>query len=247
MKERVEKVRSYATVMADKYLFARQKLAIMEPLLSEEITKLFDKSYGAHAHDALALTLVLDLVRDICAFTLDNDERAASLVNIWGLISDRDLRTALRAVATRHRGSNSIWAKGLTPEERLTWLAEIEAEDAQQKGKAFDEVYARAEMGVPDISMSDLAANFKTARDKALAHYEMRLEHDAYVLFDLGKVGLKWGSPREFLDRMERVLWDVVLIATWGDYDQEGFENAHRLYAADFWARLQGKPPVNDL
>ena len=43
MKERVENVKVYATAMADKYLFARQKLAIMEPLLGEDITKLFDK------------------------------------------------------------------------------------------------------------------------------------------------------------------------------------------------------------
>lgn len=43
MKERVEKVKVYATAMADKYLFARQKLATMEPLLGKDITTLFDK------------------------------------------------------------------------------------------------------------------------------------------------------------------------------------------------------------
>lgn len=36
-------VNAYATATADKYLFARQKLATMEPLLGEDITKLFDK------------------------------------------------------------------------------------------------------------------------------------------------------------------------------------------------------------
>jgi hypothetical protein len=134
----------------------------------------------------------------------------------------------------------------LTPEERAAWKAEIEAEDAQGNGSAFDEAYARAEKCVPDICKSDMAAIFKTARDKALAHYEMRAGQDGYALFDLGSIGLKWGSPREFLDRLDRVVWDVVLIATWGSYDEEGFERAHRLFAADFWARLQGKPAIND-
>jgi len=244
MKERVEKVKAYATVMADKYLFARQKLAILEPLTSEEITKLFDRSYGAHAHNALALTLILDIVRDICAFTLDKDERSASLVNIWRLLGDAHLRTALKDVATSHRGSHSVWSKGLTPEERAAWKAEIEAEDAHGKSIAFDEAYARVERCVPDIAESEMAAIFKIARDKALAHYEMRAGRGGYELFDLGSIGLKWGSPREFLDRLDRVVWDVVLVATWGSYDEEGFEKSHRLFAADFWARLQGKPPI---
>lgn len=246
MKEPIEKVKAYATALADKYLFARQKLAIMEPLLSEEITKLLGKSYAAHAHDALAVTLILDLVRDICAFTLDTDGRAASLVNIWRLVSHADVRSALRAVAAKPDARNAIWAKGLTAQEKSAWLSGIEKEDIERNGAAFDEAFARAEKAIAEIVHLDLAETFKTVRDKALAHYEMRPGRDGYELFDLGKAGVKWGSPREFLDRLDRVVWDVVLIATWGSYDEEGFEKAHRLYAADFWARLQGKPPVRE-
>jgi hypothetical protein len=247
MIERIDKVKAYATAMADKYLFARQKLAIMEPLLKEDVTKLFDKSYGAHAHDALALTLILDLIRDICAFTLDTGERAASLVNIWRLITNDDLRSALRAVAAKPHVRNAIWAQDLTAEEKSAWLSEIESEDIERNGKAFDDAFARAAEGVVELANSSLADSFKTVRDKALAHYEMRPGRDGYELFDLDKAGVRWGSPREFLDRLDRVVWDVVLVATWDSYDKEGFDKAHRLYAADFWARLQGRSPVQDV
>lgn len=51
----------------------------------------------------------------------------------------------------------------------------------------------------------------------------------------------EWGSPKEFLAPIDPVAWDVVLVATWGSYDAEGFEEMHRQYADDFWARIQGK------
>lgn len=89
-------VSAYATVMADRYLSARQKLAIMEPFVGGDIPKLFGKSYGAHAQEALALTMILDLIRDICAFVLDKDHRAPSLVNIWRLMQDKHLHAPAR-------------------------------------------------------------------------------------------------------------------------------------------------------
>lgn len=54
MKDRIDKVAKYATVMADRYLWSRQKLAIMELLVSGEIAKRVDDSYGAHAYETLS-------------------------------------------------------------------------------------------------------------------------------------------------------------------------------------------------
>jgi hypothetical protein len=50
LKIRLAKASAYATALADRYLSARQKLAIMERLQADEIAKLFDNSYGAHAY-----------------------------------------------------------------------------------------------------------------------------------------------------------------------------------------------------
>src|SRR5689334_9253966 len=97
---RAAKINAFATVMANRFLSARQKLAIQEPLLDGEIPAVLDNSYGAHAHRALCMTLQLDLMRDIWAFTLDFDERSPSLRNTWRLIQDDQARSALRAVAT---------------------------------------------------------------------------------------------------------------------------------------------------
>jgi hypothetical protein len=240
MEQRIRKVAAYATTMADRYLSARQKLAIFDELTSPEISKLVDRSYGAHAHNALALTLYIDLVRDICAFVLDDADRAASLVNVWRLIQADDLSAALRDRAAQP-DNHSLNARGLSSAEREAWLQELRAEDVQRKGASFDEAYARVAEGMPKIIGSELSGIFKTVRDKAIAHYEMRGGNNGPRMFDPSDVNLTWGSVKTFVDQFDNVLWDVVLLATWGSYDEEGFEKTHHLYAADLFARLQGK------
>lgn len=248
IKERVAKASAYATAMANRYLSARQKLAIMEPLVSDEMSKRFDKSYGAHAYRTLTLTLILDLLRDIWAFTLDSDERAPSLRNIWRLVENKELHAALRAIAaTPRKGETTFSGDEWSEEEKAQWRARWDAEDIEKQEKAFDDAFKRASAGVPELINSELAGKLDTARKKAIAHYDMRATKDGPQLYPLVDIGLKWSDPKSFLNQLEKILWDVVLLATWGSYDVDGFERTSRLYAADFWARLQGKPPVDQI
>ncbi len=77
LEARIVKVAGYATAMVDQYLTARQKLAILEGLIADDVAKLFENSYGAHAYQSLRLTLILDLIRDAWAFAIDADEPPA--------------------------------------------------------------------------------------------------------------------------------------------------------------------------
>jgi hypothetical protein len=247
LEARTSKVGAYATAMVDRYLTARQKIAILEPLLSQGISKRFDNSYGAHAYRTLALTLNLDLIRDIWAFALDSDERAASLRNVWRQIENQELRAALRVRAAKPYKTETTFGEGWSEEEKARWRAKWDADDVEKQGKAFDDAFTRATAAVPELIRSDLADKLDLARKKAVAHYDMKATKDGPKPYPLTDIGLKWNDPKHFLDRMNKVLWDVVLIATWGSYDVDGFEETSRLYAADFWARLQGKPPVNHI
>jgi len=64
-------------------------------------------------------------------------------------------------------------------------------------------------------------------------------------LFKPDQVGLTSASPKDFFTIGDPVIWDVVSVARSGTYDVEGSDRMAHLYAADFWARLQGKPPVD--
>lgn len=245
MEERLNKVAGYATVLADRYLSARLKLAILDGLLDGTIAKRVDNSYGAHAYNALSLTLLLDLVRDLCVLALDENERAPSIVNVWQLMLSQELRDALRDKAARPHHRETVHAENVPPALLTAVQDRFRCEDIQRKQQSFDETYARAAANIKTILKSDIAKSFKTARDKVIAHYEMRGGKAGPVLYDVRETGLTWGSPREFTNLIERTIWDLVLLATWGSYDEGGFEEMHRRYANDFWARVQGIAPAN--
>ncbi len=247
MKERIDKVAKFATVMEDRYLWARQKLAIMELLVSGDIAQKVDDSYGAHAYETLSLTLVIDLLRDVFAFALDSDERAPSLANVWKLMNAEDLRTALRDVAAQPVIPPMTFGDGFTQQQQVTLSKSLEIEDAGTRRRDFDQAFSDAEKGVTQILNSDLAQKISRARKKAIAHYDMRLGKSGPELFKLSDAGLTWGSPREFLDMLDPVLLDVVRLAAGRIYDVEGYDRRDRLYAADFWARLQGNAPVDHI
>ncbi len=94
---------------------------------------------------------------------------------------------------------------------------------------------------------SELTVALARARKKAIAHYDMVATKDGPKLHRLADIGLKWGDAKVFLNELDPIVWDLALLATWGSYAKDEFERIARLYAADFWARLRGKPPVDDV
>lgn len=216
---RVDKVRLYASTMADRYLEARFKLEILEPMKAPEFTALMDGTYGGHAYNMLSLTLLLDLVRECCAFVLDRHDRAPSLANIWAQISEEDLRKALREAAG-HKA--------------------FDDRDRAERQIEFDSVFDKLRTGIPRILDSEISDNFLKARNKGIAHYDMQGTKDGPKMFDLSAAKLTWGAPREFLDGAAESIWGAVLVATWGSYDIDGFNTTHKTYAEDFWARVRG-------
>jgi hypothetical protein len=243
-----KKAADYAAALATKFLAARQKAAILEPMLSRELGGIFDNSYGAHAFIALRQTLTLDLVRDAWAFSLDADTRSPSLQNIWAMIQKPAVRSRLRAKAITPYGTKDSLDEGdWTEEEKEIWRDLWSARDIETQGKSFDDAFTRVEADLPAILSSDRAKRISQARKKTIAHYDMRASEAGAELFPLSEIGLKMNDAAKFMDETEPFIWDVVLLATWGSYDAAGFENRSRLYAADFWARLQGKPPVTEV
>ncbi|HEX3757046.1 MAG TPA: hypothetical protein VHV26_18400 [Rhizomicrobium sp.] len=246
--ERVRKVSAYASAMVSKYLSARQKLAILEPLLGDDIARVFDNSYGAHAFKTLRLTLTLDLIRDIWAFTMDSGSRAPSLKNIWSLIETKELSAALRDTAIQpYDARDSLSEDEWTPEEIAHWRDLWSAKDKMNQGASFDRSFEKVSAVLPKFFASERATRVELARKKTIAHYDMKITKEGPKLHPLSEIGLKWDDPRLLLEELDPILWDVVLIATWGSYDREGYEYRNRLYAADFWARLQRKPPIYDI
>lgn len=156
-----------------------------------------------------------------------------------------DLRTALREVAGEPVIPPMTFGEGFTHQQQVSFRKSLEIEHTETRSRDFDQAFSDAAIGVAKILESDLAQKISRARKKAIAHYDMRRGESGPELFKLSDAGLTWGSPRELLDMLRPVLLDVVRLAAGRIYDVEGYDRRDRLYAADFWARLHGKPPVD--
>lgn len=247
---RRQKLQAYAKQLPDRYFQCDQKLAIFDLFTRPEICALFGDSYGAHGHNALTLTLMLDIVRDIYAFVLDRDGRTASLFNVFTMLGDPEVQEAAcedfsKPYATHLMGN---FYDEMTADQRAQALAQIEAVDRSEKRASFQEIIADVRLQLPALLESDVAKKVSTARSKAIAHYQMRgCLASAPELFRLADVGLAYGDARRFLKEIEAPLLDVVLVSTGASYTAEEFRKRSRLYAADFLARLRGLPPVIDV
>jgi hypothetical protein len=164
------------------------------------------------------------------------------------MIQKPAVRSQLRAKAITTYGTKDSLDEGdWTEEEKEIWRELWSAHDIETQGDTFDTTYDRVERGLPAILASDRAQRISKARKKTIAHYDMRASEAGAELFPLSEIGLKMNDAAKFMDETEPFIWDVAVLATWGSYDAAGFENRSRLYAADFWARLQGKPPVTEV
>lgn len=251
MQERVEKIVAYAKAMADLYLSANQKLAILDPLLGKGFSEPLDSTHGAHAYNALTLSLLLDVVRDSHAFVLDRDSRAPSLENIWLIMNEAALKRALREVWSRPPAPGTFHDGGqvLSGERKRKAEDEYYVRERREREARFDGLWTEVEADLPKVLGSPLARRIRDARNKSVAHYEMRSAGGALKVFQPADAGLTWGDPSAFMDQVEPVLFNVVLLATNGSYDLTRFKAVHAEYARDFWDRLrssgekQGKNP----
>jgi hypothetical protein len=238
---RIVKVTAYAEAMADLYFSAHQKLAILDGLVEPEVVAIFGRSFGAHAYQALARTLLLDVIRDAWAIALDGAERAPSLRNVWRMLNTQDLLHELRARFTTPMKAKWL-STSLSVEVRAAFDQQFEVEERIERQRVWNKIHAQLSDKVPQLLQSDIAMKLQGARHKAIAHYDMvHREDQRPELFDLGKLGLKWGDPTTYLAQVEHALFDLGFLITRASYDRDGFKEANFLYAKDFWSRLQGK------
>jgi hypothetical protein len=206
MEERVTKVGGYATSIVHRYLAARQKLAIFEGLMREDISKRFENSYGAHAYVSLRLTLLSDLVRDIWAFVLDSNKQSASVKSTWSQIQNDDLRHALRKIAITPPQGDVMFSGEWTEKQKAAFRDDSRREYEITRGRTFDETFERTGVQLPELLGSELAIRIASVRMKVIAHHDMKPTKDGPRRHEFSELGLKWSDPKDLLERLAPVL-----------------------------------------
>lgn len=229
--------------MVDFLLDADHKLAILEGLGTEEVRGRFYNSYGADTHEVLCRTLLFDSIRDIWAFTLDRDTRAPSLMHLWAVLANPDLRNAFREQFD-DSAAFEWWGPEMSIEESDLLMEPLRRQRRAEAFAYFDAGFCQLEVSVPDLLQSDLARRMDKARKRVVAHYNMKKYANGHAMFDVGELGLRWDDTRRFLTQAEPIILDLAGYLARSSYDVREFKRVHRLRVDDFYSRLMGKGPI---
>jgi hypothetical protein len=243
-KTRLAKLAAYAAAMGYRWLDANQKVAIFSGLHSEELRHRLGRSHGAIAYDVLARTLLFDLIRDVWAFTLDDDTRAPSVADLWQKFGSVEVRSALREQFD-DSGTLKDWFPAAVPAaERARRMNAARLDRKAVAYEAFDIAFRFLDREVPAALNSERAERISKTRNRAIARYNMRQTGGEYAVFDPSTTGLEWEDPARFLADIRPIVLELTGLVARAGFDIPEFERVHRHAADDSWSRLLGEGPV---
>jgi hypothetical protein len=214
---------------------ADAKLAMLKPLAYDrKCVKRYDRSVGADGLNLLRTTLLLDLIEDLVGFTQDSDQTSASLVNIRRLISNIELREAIKE--DFGKPPPSTWVNTDLDAAVRQQIEEHENRKYREdQAHKFDQLYESVTVGIDNLIGSDLAKKLKGVRNKVSSHYAMTSQGEEPRLLNAADFGLKWGDAEEYMKDAKKVVFDMVLLVANSSYAMESFEQSHTRIANDFW------------
>ncbi len=232
----VGKIRAYSRAMLRRYVAADRKLAMLKPIAyDQDLIARWDKSVGALGVTVLQETLFLDLVGDARAFTLDLDNRAASLRNVMQMLADDDLRAAVRDAFCAPPPKE--WVGPPMTEEMAQIRQTLDRKAQQQKSADFDRRYAELVKGAGALVQHKLSNKIDRARHRLVGHFGMtkdRTDEEPRAVTPQD-VGLKWGDIEKFFEMAEPLIAETDLLVSNTTWAMEQSKAIHERVAKDFW------------
>jgi hypothetical protein len=154
--------------------------------------------------------LLFDSLREIGAAILDTDERSASLYQAVRLVNARGVLEAIKkdysiVPPVRHLGDD------LTP----ALLAEIDAhlrqEELKRNYREFDELHSKIVNIKRELFDASVTSQIRKARNKAVAHYDVRKVGPDWKTVTIGDAGLTFGDMDAYFEKCTEAVKVVTL------------------------------------
>ncbi|MBO6871978.1 MAG: hypothetical protein JJ882_15300 [Balneola sp.] len=237
--KQLDKLKFIAKKSISNYFEIYQSVALLVPLLEDE--NLFQSWKGTPGIDAvssLQWTLYMSIIADMRALLFDTDDRVASLANVIKPLVNTHLIEQLRADFCDPPG---IQVGGHDEDPALKALVKKQIQEGHIKSKKqeFDELVPRCQKCFKEIKESDLGRRVENARNKLIAHNEMRTDNGERRSYNPKDFGLKWGDAQEVVLAAKKLVFDINLLINNSSYDVDGFRKILDDRAKHFWERVE--------
>jgi hypothetical protein len=222
--------------ISNQWEICRFNMELVIPLMRDpDIVAGLNQTHAANAAKMLVQTLMFDVVKDCYKFGLDRSNRrytVASIPSAMDLLKDRGLLKKLREDYCRVDPNLS---RGVAGFAGSTAKARLIAEERTKLETEFDAHRATLRSNFRDLHRAPVAKRIAKARNKGIAHSEMRTQGGAIKPFDFASIKLKYGDPEQFLELAERVVANLELLTRAADIDMPGARRLFKDYSERFW------------
>lgn len=220
--------------MIGRLIVADQKIAILKPLLyDKKLIKKWDGSNGAHGLNLLNMTLYFDLIRELAAISLDKNNRSPSIKNVLQLLDSCNLLNYLKEEYCEPHPIK--WINDVDEDSKIFWEVKHRKRELAENEDRFNNTYQEIRAEYKTLKDSELYKKIRDARNKLIAHYEMRHDGEAPRMLTPSDFGLKWGDVEEYFELIKPIITNLVLIISNEGYARDMYRSHHNKIANDFW------------
>lgn len=228
---RLEKLQAHASRLLDLFIEAKEKHALLSPMLTDAVSQLFGGGRRTRGFHMLRNTLGMACVLDLVKLTADTDDRTPSIKRLVAALEDEPLCSQLRE---KFAALNLVPKSGYS-QDILRILEESERRDEDSRRQQFDELVRDLCERWDRTAGSPTLAAFLALRNKYLAHNELHHDGDRYKPLDVAELGLRWSDITAFVSELKAQVDAISLIYRGASFAFDMLEEQVTGAATDFW------------
>jgi hypothetical protein len=190
----------------------------------EELRDGLNQTHAAHVQNALQDVLLIDLIREIGALVLDTDRRTASVANAIRLLRDSNV---LKELEVEYRvippvPTRMINEDDLDPETAAQVRKSIYNDELRRNLKRLAALPATIKEMKKELLSSKVGRTIRTARNKAVAHYEVIRDGSDWKMWRIDGAGLTYGQLDAYVDEATSAIDKLSHFVLHSAFDFEG-------------------------
>lgn len=226
--------------LASTWPLVLRRLTIMKSMgRNDELRGALKGTYAAHVHNTIQDVLIIDLIREIAALILDNDKRSASARRAVAILHNdavlNELEKEYNVVDPRPR----IYDEDhLNPVQGRALKTQFQHYERESAAKEFRTLRRRLE-GQGEVAFrSGIGTRILTARNKAVAHYDIVRHGTDWRMWRLGDTALTYGDVDAYVDMCTSLVDMLNLLVRRESSDFKACKDIDEEYAKEYVAAL---------
>lgn len=230
--EAIARVRTIVKHLGDMWpIVLRRRTYMLAMGQREDLRDGLAQTYAAHVQNDLQDVLLIDLIREIGALVLDRFQDSASVAVAVAILRDpnvvKELETEYRVVPPVR-----LYNEDDLDEETLAQVRKsIHDNELKRNLEQLAELPAFLDEIDRTLLQTDVSKAIRTARNKAVAHYDVIRDGSDWKMWRIGATGLTYGQLDEYVAATTSTIDKLCHFVRRTAFDFKGAEGIAHKYA----------------